>query len=46
VDRIGAGTHHSLVVKIDEDVYGTGDNRYGQLGLGDTTNRNEWTFDD
>ena len=32
-----AGGHHSLILLQNGDAYGFGSNRYGQLGLGDTT---------
>ena len=34
---------NSLILKNDGTLWGTGDNQYGQLGLGDTTNRNTFT---
>ena len=34
-----AGGHHSLILLQNGDAYGFGSNRYGQLGLGDTTDR-------
>jgi len=36
---LSAGLYHSLFLLSDGKVYGTGFNNYGQLGLGDTTNR-------
>ena len=36
-------TDHSLILKNDGTLWGCGDNRYGQLGLGDTTNRITFT---
>ena len=34
---------HSLILKNDGTLWGCGQNDYGQLGLGDTTNRNIFT---
>ena len=34
---------NSLILKNDGTLWGTGDNQYGQLGLGDTTNRTTFT---
>ena len=34
---------HSLILKNDDTLWGTGYNGYGQLGLGDTTNRTTFT---
>ena len=36
-------SNHSLILKNDGTLWGCGDNQYGQLGLGDTTNRNVFT---
>jgi len=51
-DRIGVGTDwgediavgggHTLAIKENGDLYVTGQNTYGELGLGDTTKRNVW----
>ena len=38
-----AGYFHMIAVKTDGAMYSTGRNNYGQLGLEDTTNRNELT---
>ena len=35
--------NHSLILKNDGTLWSTGYNEYGQLGLGDTTNRNTFT---
>jgi alpha-tubulin suppressor-like RCC1 family protein len=42
VKSIAAGWNHSVVLSADGKIYAAGDNRYGQLGLGDSgedTNR-------
>eukprot|EP00324_Dicrateria_rotunda_P006650 CAMPEP_0206153752 /NCGR_PEP_ID=MMETSP1474-20131121/863_1 /ASSEMBLY_ACC=CAM_ASM_001110 /TAXON_ID=97495 /ORGANISM="Imantonia sp., Strain RCC918" /LENGTH=295 /DNA_ID=CAMNT_0053551691 /DNA_START=8 /DNA_END=892 /DNA_ORIENTATION=+ len=39
--RIGCGYSHSLCIDINNDLYVFGYNEYGQLGLGDTDNRNK-----
>merc|ERR1712100_413684 len=39
--RIECGYYHSLCIDINNDLYVFGDNQYGQLGLGDTNNRNK-----
>ena len=36
---IAAGSHHSMVLKTDGSVWGTGKNYYGQLGDGTRTDR-------
>ena len=36
---IAAGEYHSMVLKYDGTVWATGDNKYGELGDGTTTNR-------
>jgi alpha-tubulin suppressor-like RCC1 family protein len=43
INKIAAGTYHSLALKQDGTVWVTGNNYYGQLGLGDNTNRYSWT---
>ncbi|MDR2639706.1 MAG: hypothetical protein LBC09_07725, partial [Helicobacteraceae bacterium] len=40
---IAAGREHSIFVASDGKVYATGDNRFGQLGLGHTRNRDRFT---
>ena len=44
VQAIAAGEDHSLVVKTDGTVWGTGKNHCGQLGDGDTVDRNEFVY--
>ena len=41
ITRIECGYDHSLCIDINNDLYVFGNNRYGQLGLGDTDNRNK-----
>ena len=36
-------SNHSLILKKDGTLWSCGNNQYGQLGLGDTTNRNTFT---
>ena len=38
-----AGSHHTLALKRDGSLWAWGGNEYGQLGLGDTENRNRPT---
>lgn len=40
---ISCGQFHSILIKQDGTVWATGDNYYGQLGLGDTVNRQTFT---
>jgi alpha-tubulin suppressor-like RCC1 family protein len=40
VTAIATGSHHSLALTNDGKVYATGDNLFGQLGLGDKIDRN------
>lgn len=37
---LAAGQYHSLTIRADGSLWGWGRNNYGQLGLGDTANRN------
>ena len=39
VVKVAAGYYHSLALTDSGEVYSWGDNEYGQLGLGDTTDR-------
>ena len=36
-------SYHSLILENDGTLWGCGYNKYGQLGLGDTTNRTTFT---
>jgi len=40
VVEVSLGWHHTLVRTSDNKIYASGYNKYGQLGLGDTINRN------
>ena len=40
---IACGSTHTVVLMTDGSLYGTGYNGYGQLGLGDTTNKSSLT---
>ncbi|KAJ6655417.1 hypothetical protein lerEdw1_005414 [Lerista edwardsae] len=42
--KIAAGTAHSMAVSLSGSVYSWGKNAFGQLGLGDTEDRNSPTF--
>ena len=41
--QIVCGDGHTVILKNDGSVYSCGDNIYGQLGLGNTTDRNTFT---
>ena len=43
IKNISCGSYHCLVLMTDGTLYGTGYNRYGQLGLGDNINKNVLT---
>ncbi|HJN38540.1 MAG TPA: hypothetical protein QF353_07205, partial [Gammaproteobacteria bacterium] len=47
IEKVIAGGDHSFLkgkdVNGEDKLYATGDNSAGQLGLGDTTNRDKWT---
>ena len=43
VRTLACGGGHTVIIKDDSSVWVTGDNGYGQLGLGDTDDRHEFT---
>ena len=43
IKEIYCGVNHTFILKNDGTLWGCGDNSYGQLGLGDTTNRTTFT---
>ena len=43
VKQVVCGGWHTFILKNDGSVWACGDNQYGQLGLGNTTNRNTFT---
>ena len=44
VKQIAAcGNDHTFIIKNDDSVWGCGSNRYGELGLGNTTNKSSFT---
>ena len=43
VKQIVCGSYHTFILKNDGSVYSCGDNYYGQLGLGDYTDRSSFT---
>ena len=43
IKEIYCGVNHTLILKNDGTLWGCGQNDYGQLGLGDTTNRSTFT---
>ena len=43
VDTIAVGYEYSMYINQSGDLYGVGYNAQGQLGLGDTSTRSEWT---
>ena len=43
VKEIACGRYHTFILKNDGSVWGCGYNEYGQLGLGDKTNRTTFT---
>ena len=43
IKSVYCGYGYTFILKNDGTLWGCGDNQYGQLGLGDTTNRNTFT---
>ena len=43
IKQIYCGWYYTIILKNDGTLWSCGDNAYGQLGLGDTTNRNTFT---
>ena len=43
VKSVYCGKDHNIILKNDGTLWGCGNNQYGQLGLGDTTNRTTFT---
>ena len=43
IKEIYCGFHHTFILENDGTLWNTGYNEFGQLGLGDTTNRNTFT---
>ena len=43
IKSVYCGGYHTLILKNDGTLWGCGNNVYGQLGLGDTTDRNTFT---
>ena len=43
IKSVYCGSYHTLILKNDGTLWGCGNNDYGQLGLGDTTNRYTFT---
>ena len=43
IKEIYCGFHHTFILKNDGTLWGCGHNEYGQLGLGDDTNKNTFT---
>ena len=43
IKEIYCGSYHTLILKNDGTLWGCGYNKYGQLGLGDNTNRTTFT---
>ena len=43
IKQVYCGYYHTFILKNDGTLWGCGNNEYGQLGLGDNTNRNTFT---
>ena len=43
IKEIYCGLDHTIILKNDGTLWGCGNNQFGQLGLGDTTNRSTFT---
>lgn len=43
VEKVACGSFHSVILKTDGSVWGSGYNSYGQLGLGNTSNYKKFT---
>ena len=43
IKSVYCGTYHTFILKNDGTLWGCGDNEYGQLSLGDKTNRTTFT---
>jgi alpha-tubulin suppressor-like RCC1 family protein len=41
--QVSAGNNYSLLIDMNNNVYATGDNLFGQLGMGDYLSRNKFT---
>ena len=46
IKEVYCGFHHTIIIKNDDTLWSCGYNEYGQLGLGDTNNRNIFTHID
>ena len=44
ISTISCALDHSYMIMNDKTLYVTGNNNFGQLGLGDTTSRSSWTL--
>ena len=44
VKQIACGTYHTFIIKTNGSVWACGRNNYGQLGLGDSTDRTTFTI--
>jgi len=40
---VSCGENHSMIIDSDSKLYGSGNNAYGQLGIGNTDNKNTFT---